>query len=288
MLRLVIIVLTGTALLGGSPAIAQTVPIAPPASVESVTVRAVNQDRLVDFIQAASALSPDGQVSRRARALCPFVSGAPTEVNIYVTSRIRQVAAQIGIEFEKKACQPNLLVLFSREPQAMLQKARDRRKIRFEPANPTRIRRFMTSTQPVRWWNSIVVAPSIGAASTVSDSDGPPEFASAGTRLRQATRSIVQGSLVVVDASQTDGFEIGAIADYVALVSLTDIKPDADLSSHDSILNLFMPTARRGMTGGLTALDIAYLRGVYGARDNSAGMSQTGQISEVMANALQQ
>ena len=287
MMRLFLILLGGVVLLNGGPVQAQTKQTEPPATVDSVTVRATNRKDLLEFVRATSALSSDGQVSRRPNRLCPLVSGASVEVNTYVTARIREVGAQVGVQFEKKACRPNLLVLFSREPQVMLQKARDRRKIHFEPATPAQIQRFMANSRPVRWWNSVVVIPSWGSASVVGDPDGPPEIKSPGSRMKQPTRSAIRGSLIVVDAGQTDGVEVGAITDYIALVSLTDIKPEADLTGYNSILNLFAPGPSGGAAKRLTAFDLAYLRGVYSVRDDGSGLTQMGRIATAMAADLE-
>lgn len=287
MMRLFLILLGGVVLLNVGPVQAKTRQTEPPAIVDSVTVRATNRKNLLEFVRAASALSSDGQISRRPNRLCPLVSGAPVEVNTYVASRIREVGAQVGLQFEKKSCSPNLLVLFSREPQVMLQKARNRRKIHFEPATPIQIQRFMANTRPVRWWNSVVVIPSWGSESVVGDPDGAPEIRSPGSRTKQPTRSAIRGSLIVVDASQVDGVEVGAIADYIALVSLTDIKPEADLTGHNSILNLFAQGPAGDAAKRLTAFDLAYLRGVYSVRDDASGMNQIGRIATAMAEYLE-
>ncbi|WP_425995664.1 hypothetical protein [Caulobacter sp. DWR1-3-2b1] len=204
-----------------------------------------------------------------------------------MTARIREVGAQVGVQFEKKACRPNLLVLFSREPQVMLQKARDRRKIYFEPATPVQIQRFMANTRPVRWWNSVVVIPSWGSASVVGDPDAALEIKSPGSRIEQPTRSAIRGSLIVVDASQADGVEVGAISDYIALVSLTDVKQEADLTGYNSILNLFAPGSSGDLAKRLTAFDLAYLRGIYSVRDDGSGLTQIGRIATAMASDLE-
>jgi len=287
MKRLLLSLLGGAVLISGAPAKAQTQTTDPQATVDSVTVRATNRTDLVGFVRAASALSSDGQISRRPNRLCPLVSGAPVEVNTYVASRIRGVGAQVGVQFENRACRPNLLVLFSREPQVMLQKARDRRKIHFEPATPVQIQRFMANPQPIRWWNSVVVIPSWGSASVVGDPDAAPEIRSPGSRIKQPTRSAIQGSLIVVDAGQVDGVEVGAITDYIALVSLTDIKPEADLTGYNSILNFFAPGPPDGAAKRLTAFDLAYLRGFYSVRDDGSGLTQVGRIATAMAGELE-
>lgn len=286
------------ALLGAQSAAAQSEPAqaSPPQAptlagqeaVDAVTVRAANRKRLLNYVKAASALSSDGQVARRPNRLCPYVVGATAEVNTYVASRLRQVGETVGVKFETKRCQPNLLVLFSGEPETMLRRAHRLYKISFSPASPTQIERFLNNSRPIRWWHSVVVVPGTATPSLEGSIDGPEIIRMENTRMVPATRSVIRGSLIVVDAAQTSGVEVGAIADYIALAALTDMKPDAQVPGQDTILNLFSPGATRENTARrLTSMDMAYLRGVYKTRDTSYGMNQIGKIATVMAEELE-
>lgn len=298
MSRLISILFGAVALSGAPSATAQPGParVSPPqapllagqAAIDPVTVRAANRKRLLNYVKAASALSSDGQVARRPNRLCPYVVGATAEVNTYVTSRLRQVGEAVGVKFETKACQPNLLVLFSSEPETMLRKAHRLYKISFSPASPTQIERFLHNSRPIRWWHSVVVVPGTATPSLEGAIDGPEIIRMENTRMVPATRSVIRGSLIVVDAAQTTGVEVAAIADYVALAALTDMKPNAEMPGQDTILNLFTPGATRETTARrLTPMDMAYLRGVYRTRDTSYGMNQIGKIATVMAEELE-
>jgi hypothetical protein len=280
MKRLVPVLLGGLAVLCAGPTFAQT-PTAEPAATDAVVVRAANRNRLLNYVKAASAFSPDNQVARRSGDLCPLVVGARPEVNTYVTSRLRQVGQQVGVQFERKACQPNLLVLFSNEPETMLQKAQAQKKISLNRVRPTEARRFMADGQPVRWLNGVAIVPAVGKTASANSlvANGVE------SRLSNPTRSVVRGSVIVVDANKTSDVEVAALADYVALTALTNIKPDANLSGHRSILNLFAEGGRSA--DRLTPLDIAYLHGVYKARDTAYGMNQAGKIATVMAEELE-
>lgn len=271
-----------------APAMAQTAPPAIENSVDSVLVRATQHKRLLTYVQAVSAFSSDGQVARRPDRLCPLVAGAPVEVNAYVRSRIRQVGEQVGVAFAEKTCEPNLLVLFSREPETMLRKARKLRKINFQPGSVISIQKFLSDPRTVRWWHSIVSVPGLGAISSPGDINGlGDEVRTENTRIVPPTRSVIRGSLVVVDASQTDGIEVGALADYVVFTALANIKPDADLAGYSSILNLFSSEAKTDSASHrLTATDLAYLHGVYQARDTAYGMNQVGRIARLMGDEL--
>jgi hypothetical protein len=296
MKRLISGLVSGLALACAQSAIAQSSQPLPPtassleeqAAIDAVTVRAASRKRLLNYVKAVSALSSDGQVARRPNRLCPYVVGASTEVNTYVTSRLRQVGETVGVEFETKACQPNLMVLFSGEPEIMLKRAHRAHKINFSPASPTQINRFLDNPRPIRWWHSIVVVPAVATSPIAGAIDGPELIRMENTRMLPTTRSVIRGSLVVVDAAQANGVEIGALADYIALAALTDMKPEAEMPGQDTILNLFAPGANRDSTARrLTAMDMAYLRGVYKARDSSYGLNQVGKIATLMAQELE-
>jgi len=285
--RLVPVLLSGLALFSVESAYAQSHPTRPApqagqAAADTVVVRAANRGRLLNYVRAASAFSPDNQVARRSERLCPLVAGARTEVNTYVTSRIRQVGEEVGVQFERKACQPNLLVLFSNEPEVMLQKAKARNRISLNRVRPAEARRFMADGQPVRWLNGVAIEQAVGKTASGSNLATVNGVES---RLFNPTRSVLRGSVIVVDANRTGDVEVAALADYVALTALTNIKPDAKLSGHRSILNLFAEGGQG--VDRLTPLDIAYLHGVYKARDTAYGMNQAGKIATVMAEELE-
>ncbi|NBW14020.1 MAG: hypothetical protein EBR82_39080, partial [Caulobacteraceae bacterium] len=67
-------------------------------------------------------------------------------------------------------------------------------------------------------------------------------------------------SFIIVDVSKTGGVSLTQLADYLAMVSLAQINPEADTGSYLSILNLFDDPMQ---TEGLTQWDMAYLQGLY-------------------------
>jgi hypothetical protein len=242
---------------------------------------------MLGYIRATTNLSADGGVARRPARLCPLVAGASAEVNTYVASRIRQVGQEVGVDFEKKACQPNLLVLFSREPDVMLKKARKRGAIRYDQVMASQMDRFKADTRPVRWLNTIREVPTLGLADVNGDPHGPDVVRGPGTRIVTAVASQIQGSIVVVDAVQADGVEIGALADYLSMVSLSNIKPGASAPGQASIMNLFAGETPRARSMRLTPIDKAYLHGIYKVRADISGMNQMGAVARIMADELE-
>jgi hypothetical protein len=110
------------------------------------------------------------------------------------------------------------------------------------------------------------------------------EQASNGTRVREVSRlrggvmEMMDYVIIVIDANKTTHTTVGALADYVAMVALAQINPDADTANAPTILNLFSEGVDPKPTQ-LTSWDLAYLRGLYDSADNPRSTrQQEGQI----------
>ena len=66
--------------------------------------------------------------------VCPLVRGASAEVNAYVAARLHQVARQAGASYAKRACEPNVVVLFSAEPDQLIQAATKAKRFNYRGA----------------------------------------------------------------------------------------------------------------------------------------------------------
>jgi hypothetical protein len=261
-----------------TPVVAQDVP---PLVSETLVVKAANRARTMNYVRAATELS-SGMVSRRAPKLCPVVSGAGKTVDGYVRSRLRQVAGDVGLRFEAQKCYPNLVILFSREPEAMLDQARRRGKIRYDTISLPRIDRFKANDNPVRWLSYTGEVPAYGDISS-GDTD-IRAMRAPDSHILQPVASRLHYSLVVVDARKTEGVEVAALADYLSLITLADIRADATQPDQASILNLF---SEPGGPKRLTASDQAYLRALYKLKTDRIGPDQLGVLASGMATELE-
>lgn len=78
----------------------------------------------------------------------------------------------------------------------------------------------------------------------------------------QNRRDTILTTLLVLDLSRMQGVSDVAVGDYVAMVVLADIDPEADASGYPTVLNLWREGSE---AGGMSAWDRAYLKGLYGA-----------------------
>ena len=82
--------------------------------------------------------------------------------------------------------------------------------------------------------------------------------------------------IVILDVSKMpEDVTILQLADFIAMVTLAQIDPEADTSAYASILNVFEDS---GAAVSLTSWDLAYLEGLYnaeaGAANRRAGRSE--------------
>ena len=83
-----------------------------------------------------------------------------------------------------------------------------------------------------------------------------------------------------------NGASLQQLGDYVAMVAMAQVDPDADTGRFDTILNLFNDPATAPT--GLTGWDRAYLEGLYDAGSQTYRVNQRAQVQAVasaIANA---
>lgn len=96
---------------------------------------------------------------------------------------------------------------------------------------------------------------------------------SSGSRLRAAERQDFNRVVVIVDGTQIAGIPVESIADYIAMVTLAQIDPQAQTREYPTILNLFSDNPD-DVSFVMTNWDQAYLSGLYASTRNSASVTQ--------------
>jgi hypothetical protein len=122
-----------------------------------------------------------------------------------------------------------------------------------------------------------------GGLAQLDDPFEPMPGGSPGSRLTAGISSEFLAVLVVVDATKMAGQPIGAIADHVAVLSLTrppESQPCRELPSVLDVMNPDCP-ADRGVNA-VTAWDLAYLKGLYRIDAEEYLPLQRGRITDRM------
>jgi hypothetical protein len=171
--------------------------------------------------------------------VCPHLAGLPEQQQQYVVARVAQIAREVGVARGDSQCSPNLFIIVTTEPRELLQRmAKHNYGLFGQRGRPYLIDQFIAAPRPVRVWYNVA----IGRPGSLGF-----EFADI---------------FVIVDQTQTKTVSVGQLADYIAMVSLMEIKPDAKLQVGRSILTLFDAQAHAA-PAGLTDWDEAFLRSLY-------------------------
>jgi hypothetical protein len=122
---------------------------------------------------------------------------------------------------------------------------------------------------PVRTWHNAIVEPADGSPSTGSRlhtnlPSGKPSCPLSG-RIAAGCWEHITAVVVLVDARATGKVTLTQLADFISVVSLSQIDLSADLGGVDSILRLFAQPPPDVPPAGLTEWDYAFLNGLYRA-----------------------
>lgn len=271
----------------GQPAVRQD-PTAtrPSVELEDVEVTGRTLETMIrDFVVEVAEPNRDRALARWNGRVCIGVANLTGETARFIADRVSTVAEDIGLDVGPPGCTPNILVVATDDANALAQTLVRERRRAFRMGGPgmdrggAALRDFTGTDRPVRWWqmsmptdsetgDRAVRIPGDCTAACINAADFAPQIdVFAMSRLNtQIVENIVR-TVVVVDVDQVAQLSVLQLADYIAMVSLAQIDPDADTGAYASILNVFNdPDGSRS----LTDWDQAYLDGLYGAERNQA------------------
>jgi hypothetical protein len=225
-----------------------------------------------------------GQLTRWRTGICPVTRGLSAAMNAFVTARILAVAAAVGAPHQTAAsCKNNIDILFTLEPQQLLDALikKDSRLLGFH--YPQQEKKLATVDRPIQGWyvtstRNYAGLEIIDDALPFSLMDGsvamqgkimnagkvPPGIP--GSRLTDLRTSQVVLALIVVDARKVEGMTIGSIADYLAMLALSQARSADTCSQLPSIMDLMASRCENDRKPDqMTAGDLAFLRALYSA-----------------------
>jgi hypothetical protein len=285
-------------------AVAQSPP--PPASAPAAQDQVVvtgrsEEDAIRDFVGGISAPTSKGenQLARWDRRVCPGLVGLRPELARQFVDRIAYRAVSVGLGVGKPGCRSNILIIVSLKPDEVAKELYDTSGSAMgrKPGRGVRTRgekaldAFLASDAPVRWWHvsHTVTRDGESLAGDSSDGSAPVARLTGGSSLiSRMTRQDFAAAFVVVDAGQMQKIDFNALADYIAMVSLAQLDPEADATGVPSILNLF--AGRNDESPPLTSMtdwDLAYLKGLYSMeREAKNSARQEGDIARTIEKEL--
>ena len=272
-----------------------------------VTGRRV-EEAIREFVQELSAPpAGENQLARWDRRICPGVAGVRARQGQLLIDRLAQRAFEVGLDVGEPGCAPNVLIFVTPESDRLARELVDEYPDLVgyfgDQTAQTRgreaLEQFAATPRAVRWWHVAQTVTRdghvLGNSQTAPTRDGGFRGAQVvrtdiAGRLARATRQDFNRVLIIVDARRAAGLSFYALGDYVAMVALAQLDPDADVSHQSTILNLFADRALgASVPTGMTEWDVAYLRALYDTTRNASNVGrQESEISRRMNEAVQQ
>lgn len=260
--------------------------------LDTVTIEAERERQLKhqisDYVSGAVVTYSQDSLERWNSPVCPAVGGLPKEQGEFILARLSQIAREAHAPLAGEHCNPNLVVVVTDDPDALVAKWSKRYLGRLNTCNGLGyLNEFLHSKQVVRVYYNAGFSVD-GPHTDISALELIANFGSfhnscasggvAGTRLSWGAVQDLRSVIIVVDSRRTTSLNIGQVADYVAMVGLAQIRPDGNTGSAPTILSLFgqanpLPT-------GLSPWDQSFLQGLYTTRQSS--VMQTSSIETNM------
>jgi hypothetical protein len=253
--------------------------------------RAQLAPRVSKFVRQISVPEDGGEggLARWQAPVCPLVSGLPRQDGEFILERLSEIARMAGAPLADEHCRPNLYILVTGQPEQLL-KGMEKRNRPFTfgydfssraetPANV--VDEFIRTPRTVRvWYNSDRETPDYTTPTRafpynlaeMNNGGGLPEPTSSewerSSRVTSTSVWTFSRVFVVVDQRRLHGVTRGQLADYVGMVGLVKVNPDAHLGDAQTILKLFAE-APRAAPAGMTDWDRAFLKSLYATEQSS-------------------
>ena len=294
------------------PASAPAAKEAQPGPQTEVIVRAppptpkMIQEQTSRFVESyAAAPNPNiDQIGRWYDPVCVRVLGMPAaDQASKIKARIESVAQSVGLPGAPSGCRANVEIVFTDQPQGAMDFVAKRREA-IMGYHHALTRQLKTVTHPIQAWyvtstrsdgidNAVLTFSGISASSQQADGeviDDPQNMAPTGCigRLSSCYTSEFTNVFIVADSKALDGRPLGAIADDMVMLALSQPRSLDRCNALSSVIDQFAksPCPGRDPPDGLTAADAAYLTALYSADLGSNKTFEQADIARRMAKIL--
>lgn len=258
------------------------------------------------FVRAVTAPPRGRKAAVWDESVCVGVVGMQAEPARYMVDRVSDWAHSVGLRVEAPGCRADILIVGAEDGDAMAREMVAAQPEKFMPdigdadRGRTALEDFQASGALVRWWHvSLVVNEDTGQP--IRRLPGQPPFnappgqirspmdlghfgmTALPSRIISQSRDDLRRVVVIVDTDALDTASFTQVTDYVAMVGLAQIDPDATPDT-PSILSLFSPGAAQ--EASLTRWDRAYLQALYSTRQGR--VSQESNLSTLAAALVQE
>jgi hypothetical protein len=246
------------------------------------------------FVQSHTAVTHLGRIARWDDPICPGIAGLPAGFSKFILQRIRTVAAAAGAKVDPEGCRANISIVFTTSPQALVDGLRAK--------DPVMLGYFDNSDQADKlakvnhaiqaWYVTKTVDLrgkwTVDANSRyLHSSQNYDTRESNGTRVGDGLSSAFFSVTVVADPSKLGAFEIGALADNVAMLALSQPSTLEECTILPSIENLALTgCTAAAKLAAMSANDSAFLYGLYHVKPGASLSGQKDSISFGMKEKL--
>lgn len=265
----------------------QQTPPPPPTeqttAVEDVVVVGRQLDEQIsNFLDAVTLPEANMKVSRWNKEVCVSVVNMRNDAAQYMVDRVSQVAMDLGLKPGEPGCKANVTIIAALDAKDVSRGLVSRYRHVFRPdmtnasRNRAALRRFVETDAAVRWWHiSILMESNTNQAAVRLPGDEPAMVEGSFSRLRSELRTDIASAIIVLDIEKMRDLNLTQIADYAAMVALSQLDLDADFAGYDSILAL----ENDRQIAGLTEWDMTYLKALYSAELTS--VQKRHQVNEI-------
>ena len=304
------------------PASAPASKAAPAATVSPLTVQAAPTPKVVEklsrsFVQSYAAVpNPElDQIGRWHDPVCVQVEGMSADQAAMIKARIESVAQALGLRATRPGCRANVEIVFSAQPQAVMDLVAKRREDLLGYYHRHDHDRLKTVTRPIQSWyqtatrgegnNGTFVGgvfldrdglpippaqiPGVQLErETVDDPDSVPPTGCADSHFSTCRKSMFQNVFMVADSKALEGQDLGLVADDMALLALSQPRSLDGCNALPSVIDRFAktPCVGRDPPDGLTPADAAYLTALYQSDPEARKASAQSDIALSMARIL--
>ena len=277
----------------------------PATDLEDIVVEGRRLEEVTqDFVREVGAPAGGRGLARWRNGVCVGVANLQNDAAQYIADRVSTVAQDLGLRVGDPGCEPSILIVATQDANAFTPQFVASRPRLFIVGGTgmdrgrNALQRFETNDQPVRWWNvsvpvdgdtgqiAVRLPGSVNGGADNGDANSVMLFAPnidvrAASRLSTQIVDDTKRTFVIVDVTKISAISLAQLADYIALVSMAQVDPEADTSGYATILNVFDDPTQ---TEGLTNWDKAYLHGLYDATRTrkSQGASRTEIVASII------
>jgi hypothetical protein len=236
----------------------------PLETVEVTGSRAAVRKEIQTFVSQVTRL--DGELIGRWRDyICPLVVGVSDEQAQFIRNRLVEVQSTVRKHREDpgKPCKSNLFVIITDDADFVIEEWKQRDPGMFRWKTRAGVSRS-NGAGPVRAWHNAIVESSDDGPTIYSDTQ-PPQGRLKDSRIQSSVAEHITAVVLLVDGRATGPVTLAQLADYLAMVSLSQIDLGASLGNINSILRLFAEPRPATPPTALTEWDYAFLNALYRA-----------------------